>query len=135
MLYNMHERVIKAAPEEIWPILCDIESLWPEDIGSFRLPEGLHPGARVHHSGMRYRVKTVEPFSTIWFDTSPDISDGHGFTLTPTATGTRVRHEIKGRTSLKFTIVWPLLIRRKHDIVIERILDALEREVARAHAR
>ncbi|MFI6601351.1 SRPBCC family protein [Nonomuraea sp. NPDC050536] len=123
MLYNMHERVIPATPDEIWPVLCDIENLWPEDIGSFRLPEGLHPGAPVEHSSKRYQVGAVEPSHRLWFTITPALT--HGFTLTPQGSATLVRHEITGRPPFALKIAWPLMIRRNHNRVIEHILTTL----------
>ncbi|WP_433253685.1 SRPBCC family protein [Streptosporangium sp. CA-135522] len=138
MVYNMHERVIPASPERIWELLATIggeqDRLWPGDKSSFRLPEGLIPGAPVEHGPMRYRVGAIEPGRRLWFDTGTQLSGGHGFTLHPVEGGTLVRHELKGRTGGVFRLMWPLVIRRKHDVVIEKILDNLEREISRAHA-
>ncbi|MFI0368949.1 hypothetical protein ACH35V_13785 [Actinomadura sp. 1N219] len=136
MVYNMHERLVRAEPARVWELLTTIGSaddrLWPEGKGSFRLPEGLAPGAPVEHSSLRYRVQTVEPGRRLWFDTGKQLSEGHGFTLTERDGGTLVRHELKGRTGGLFRLMWPLVIRRQHDVVIELVLDNLEREAARA---
>jgi hypothetical protein len=138
MVYNHHERVIPATPEQVWALLAqfgsDHDPLWPRQYGSFRVPEGLHPGAPVRHGPMRYRVGVVEPGRRLWFDTGRQLSGGHGFDLVPVHGGTLVSHELKGRTAGKFRFLWPLVIRRKHNVVIELILDALERKAARANA-
>jgi hypothetical protein len=138
MVYNRHERVIPATPEQVWALLAEIGSdrdvLWPKQYGLFRFPEGLHPGAPVHHGLMRYRVGAVEPGRRLWFDTHRAISGGHGFELVPVQGGTLVSHELKGRTAGTFRFLWPLVIRRKHNAVLELILDALEREAAHADA-
>ncbi|MFF5206517.1 SRPBCC family protein [Streptosporangium sp. NPDC000396] len=138
MVYNMHERVIPASPERVWDLLVTIGSdqdrLWPKDLSSFRTPEGVAPGAPVVHSSARYRVSIVEPGRRLWFDLGKSLSGGHGFTLHPVEGGTLVRHELKGRTGGMFRLLWPLVIRRKHDVVVEKILDNLAREISRAHA-
>ncbi|WUI02710.1 hypothetical protein OHR68_13170 [Spirillospora sp. NBC_00431] len=135
MVYNMHERFVRADPERIWEVLASIGSegdrLWPEGKSTFRLPAGLAPGAPVEHSALRYRVKTVEPGRRLWFDTGAQLSEGHGFTLIERDGGTLVRHELKGRTGGMFRLMWPLVIRRKHNVVIERVLENLEREATR----
>ncbi|MEU8800957.1 SRPBCC family protein [Spirillospora sp. NPDC048819] len=132
MVYNMHERFIDAQPERVWELLATIggeeDRLWPEGAGSFRLPEGLGPGAPVEHSTLRYCVGAVEPGRRLWFDTGKQLSGGHGFTLHPQHGGTLVRHELKGRTGGMFRLMWPLIIRRQHDTVIEKVLNNLERE-------
>ncbi|MFC6887397.1 MULTISPECIES: SRPBCC family protein [Actinomadura] len=134
MVYNMHERFVAAEPRRIWELLTTIggdhDRLWPEGGGHFRLPDGLRPGAPVEHSKLRYRVGAVEPEHRLWFDTGKQLSGGHGFTLHPQRGGTLVRHELKGRTGGMFRLMWPLVIRRQHDIVIEKILDNLVREAA-----
>ncbi|GAA3671837.1 hypothetical protein GCM10022224_040020 [Nonomuraea antimicrobica] len=135
MVCNVHERVIPGSPEEVWTVLIGIEKLWPADIGSFRLPDGVHPGAPVHHGPWRYVVGAVEPGRRLWFDTGKVLSEGHGFVLIPVEGGTLVRHELKGRLSGTFRLLWPLVVRRLHDKVVEHILEALEREVTRNHAR
>lgn len=129
MIRNVHERTVDATPEQVWPILCDIEKLWPEDMGSFRMPEGIHPGAPVHHMGLVYKVKTVEPGKELWFDMGTAMPEGHGFTLTATDQGTLVRHTIAGKPGLKLRLAWPV-IRPKHDYVIEHILDGIQARVA-----
>lgn len=135
MVYNMHERFVRADPERVWEVLASIGSegdrLWPEGKSGFRLPGGLVPGAPVEHSAMRYRVGAVEPPRRLWFDTGTQLSGGHGFTLLEREGGTLVRHELKGRTGGMFRLMWPLVIRRKHDVVIELVLDNLEREATR----
>ncbi|MFI6522781.1 SRPBCC family protein [Spirillospora sp. NPDC050679] len=135
MVYNMHERFVAADPGRIWELLAaiggDRDRLWPEGAGRFRLPEGLAPGAPVEHSQLRYRVGAVEPGRRLWFDTGKQLSGGHGFTLHPRDGGTLVRHELTGRTGGMFRLMWPLVIRRQHDVVIEQVLDNIEREAAR----
>lgn len=137
MVYNRHERFIAAEPERIWEFLAaiggDDDRLWPRDAGHFRLPDGLAPGAPVEHSSLRYQVGTVEPGRRLWFDTGRQLSGGHGFTLHPGNSGTLVRHELTGRTGGLFRLIWPLVVRRQHNIVIEKVLDNLEREATRSH--
>ncbi|GAA3444967.1 SRPBCC family protein [Planomonospora venezuelensis] len=134
MVYNVHERVVPASPERVWELLMNIggpgDPLWPQEKGRFRLPEGVRPGAPVEHDPMRYRVGAVEPCRRLWFDTR-EMTGGHGFTLHPAEGGTLVRHEIKGRTTGLFRLLWPVLIRWQHDAVLERLLDNLEREAGR----
>lgn len=133
MVRNVHERVVSAAPDRVWDVLGTLGSehdrLWPLP-GSLTLPEGLAVGAPVRHGPMRYRVGVVEPGSRLWFDTPRGFSEGHGFTLTPAEGGTLVRHEVRGRTRGAMRLLWPLVIRRKHNVVVEALLDNLEREVA-----
>jgi uncharacterized protein YndB with AHSA1/START domain len=135
MVYNMHERLIPASPERAWDLLMGLggegDRLWPQEKGRFHLPEGVRPGAPVEHGPMRYRVGAVEPCRRLWFETR-EMTGGHGFTLRPAAGGTLVRHEIKGRTTGLFRLLWPVLIRWQHDAVLERLLDNLEREAGRA---
>jgi hypothetical protein len=131
MVYNLHERFVAAAPERVWELLAglggDSDQLWPSEAGRFRLPQGMMPGAPVEHASLRYHVGAVEPGRRLWFDTGRQLSGGHGFTLHPRGSGTLVRHELQGRTGGMFRLLWPLLIRRQHDIVIEKLLDNLER--------
>lgn len=138
MVYNAHERLIRGTPDEVWAQLIEIGSaqdvLWPQRYGPFRLPEGVRVGAPVQHGSLTYRVGTVEPGRKLWFDTGKAISGGHGFTLTTVAGGTLVSHELKGRLGGMLKFLWPVLVRRQHNAVIELILAGLEREVARARA-
>jgi len=135
MVYNLHERFVAATPGRIWELLAtlggDDDRLWPSDAGRFRLPEGLAPGAPVEHASLRYHVGAVEPERRLWFDTGRQLSGGHGFSLHRRGGGTLVRHELRGRTGGMFRLMWPLGIRRQHDIVIEKLLDNLERETIR----
>jgi hypothetical protein len=133
MVYNVHERLVTATPEQVWALLSaagtdqDRLGLMPD---WFALPEGLAPGAPVRHGPMRYRVGTVEPNHMIWFHTPDGFTGGHGFTITPTADGTLVRHEIKGRTRGMVRWLWPVWIRWAHDAVLEDLLDKLCRALA-----
>ncbi|GIH61557.1 hypothetical protein [Microbispora siamensis] len=133
MVHNVHERVVSATPDQVWDVLGTLGSerdrLWPLP-GTFALPEGLAEGAPVRHGPMRYQVGVVEPGSRLWFDTPGGFSGGHGFTLTPTEGGTLVRHEVKGRTLGAMRLLWPLVIRRRHNAVVEALLDNLDREVS-----
>ncbi len=133
MVYNVHERVVPATPDQVWALLSktgtdqDRIGLMPS---WFALPEGLAPGAPVRHGPMSYRVGAVEPGREIWFDTAGYFTGGHGFTITPSGGHTLVRHEIKGRTVGAMRWLWPLTVRPKHDAVVEDLLDKLCRALA-----
>jgi hypothetical protein len=135
MVHNVHERFVAASPGRVWELLVtlgsDDDRLWPAEAGRFRLPEGLTPGAPVEHASLRYHVGAIEPERKLWFDTGRQLSGGHGFSLHPQVGGTLVRHELTGRTGGMFRLMWPLVIRRQHNIVIEKLLDNLERESIR----
>lgn len=132
MVYNVHERIVPATPEQVWTLLSRIGSD-QDRIGLlpswFSLPEGLVPGAPVLHGPMKYRVGAVEPNRRLWFDTPDAFTGGHGFTLTPSGDGTLVRHEVKGRTVGVVRWIWPLVIRRGHDAALEALLDNLCRAI------
>lgn len=134
MVYNVHERVISATPDQVWSVLVRLPDLWPAGHGSFVLPEGLHEGAPVDLAGTRCRIGTLEPCRRIWFDMGRAMPDGHGFIVNPVKGGTHVRHEVNGRLGPVLKVLWPLFIRRKHNLVLELLLDNLVREVTHAHA-
>ncbi|MFI6326108.1 hypothetical protein ACIBG8_51915 [Nonomuraea sp. NPDC050556] len=129
----MHERVIPGTPDEVWAALAKTPDLWPEGHGSFRLPEGLFEGAPVNLIGKTCRIKTLEPGRKLWFDMGRAMPNGHGFTLTRVEGGTLLRHEVKGPLGPALKILWPLIIRKKHDTVLELLLDNIRHEVARTH--
>ncbi|WP_433167146.1 SRPBCC family protein [Kribbella sp. CA-247076] len=135
MVYNLHERFVAAAPDRVWELLTglggDDDRLWPPEAGTFRLPQGLKPGAPVEHASLRYHVGAVEQGRRLWFDTGRQLSGGHGFSLHPRGGGTLIRHELTGRTGGMFRLLWPLVVRRQHNRIIEQLLDNLEREIIR----
>lgn len=126
---NVHERHIAATPDEVWAVLHDLDLLYPPSSGSFRLPEGLHPGAPVIHDGTRYRIAEVVAGRRLWFDVGRSMSDGHGFELIPHDGGTLVRHSITGHLSGWFAVLWPVMIRRQHNRAMSGTLDNLKRAV------
>lgn len=134
MIRNVHERLVDGTPDEVWPILADLGSLYPATSGSFELPDGLHVDAPVIHDGNRYRVAVVDPGRMLWFDLGRALSGGHGFELFPVGERTLVRHTIEGRPGRLFALMWPLMIRRQHDRAMAGTLDNLDRAVVRAHA-
>src|SRR5690606_746059 len=99
----------------VWP--CD---RWPR----LRLSHGLRPGSDGGHGPIRYAVTRVERASALTFALDPagGISGWHGFTLAPTAAGTRVTHVlvIEGPSATVATVVVPL-----HDALLEDLLDQL----------
>ncbi|WP_053617958.1 SRPBCC domain-containing protein [Nocardiopsis sp. NRRL B-16309] len=140
MIHNVHERTVPGSPEQVWALLArlgsDDDPVWPKASGiAFRLPEGLRPGAPVLHGPMRYTVNEVEPGRRLSFNApasrrSPLHRATHGFDLTPAGDGTRVRHSFTGG-GLRLRLMWALFLGRKHDTVLEEILDRLTRLTAR----
>lgn len=139
MIHNVHERTVPGTPEQVWALLTrlgsDDDPVWPKTSGiTFSLPEGLWPGAPVLHGPMRYTVDEVEPGRRLSFHPpasrrSPLYRATHRFELAPAGDGTLVRHVFTA-DGLRLRLMWALFLGRKHDAVLEELLDAVEHGVA-----
>lgn len=149
---NVHGRTFPAPVEVLADALdrigCDADVLWPSPAW---WPMRMHPGdgagrvskrpilrrlavgATGGHGPIRYTVTEYEPGRRVRFAFDPRTGlDGHHEAVlepVPDAEGggCRLTHVIDIRPRGRARVLWPLVIRRLHDALLEDLLDRAER--------
>lgn len=137
---NVHERRLKASPEQVGCLLDGLASpadrLWPSaDWPPMRLDRPLQVGAAGGHGPIRYHVEMYDPGSSVRFRLrEPTGFDGfHGFEILPTVGGgTTLRHVLEMNARGPATITWPFVFSALHDALVEDCLDTAARALGEA---
>lgn len=130
MVRNTHQRLLAAPPSAVGRLLDGLagsaDPLWPaQRWPPMRLDRELGVGARGGHGPVRYHVVAYRAGSAVRFQFGrPSGFHGHHeFVVTPTPSGTLLRHSLVMRTSGTARLTWPLVFRPLHDALIEDSLD------------
>lgn len=136
MIRNVHSRSLQATPQRVGELIDSLagetDRLWPTPRWpAMRLDGGLVVGARGGHGPIHYTVADYAPGHRARFRFSPRIFDGHhGFEVTDQDGTTVLRHVLEARTRGAMRLLWPVVVRRWHDALIEDALDRAEAELA-----
>ena len=101
-IHNVHERTLPVPADAVWRMLEALggpdDRLWPRDRWPpITIDGGLVPGARGHHSFVRYTVAGAEPGRRVRFRLRdmPGMNGEHGFEVLPAGDGASVlRHVV-----------------------------------------
>jgi hypothetical protein len=131
---NVHERKLRATPEQVGALIDSLASpqdaLWPADRWPpMRLDRPLSIGAAGGHGPIRYAVEAYAPGRSVTFRfTGHKGFDGiHRFDVLPAAEGvTLLRHTLEVKSRGAALVTWLLVIRPLHDALLEDALDRAE---------
>lgn len=124
---NVHERTFAATPEQLAALVADFDAIWPTQVAPAPRPEG----QLLRASPMRWqefdRPGAVRAFRVI---SPPELRAEHWFELERVEGGTLLRHTIDGEASGAYEAIWRDRIEPGHDLVLEAMLDKIERIVS-----
>ncbi|MFF2570731.1 DUF2867 domain-containing protein [Streptomyces sp. NPDC058084] len=132
---NVHRRIVPAPADTVGGLLDRLATpddplfptpVWPGMV----LDRPLAVGADGGHGRVRYRVTAYEPGRSVRFDTTdPGIGEGyHRFDVEALGPDRcRVTHALELTMGTRAFLLWKLAIRPVHDIMVEEILDNVER--------
>jgi hypothetical protein len=126
---NVHERTIEASPGQLEAIVADLDRIWPTQISPAPYPDG-----EVLRTGtMRWqefdRPGAVRAFRVV---SPPELRGEHWFEVQPVKDGTVLRHTIDGEAFGEYEAIWRDRIEPAHNLVLEALLDNVQRIVERA---
>ena len=125
---SVHERRFGATPEQLAALVADFGAIWPTHIAPAPRPEG----ALLRVPTMRWqeceRAGAVRAFRVV---SPPEMRGEHWFEVERVEGGTVLRHTIAGEASGSYEAVWRDQIEPIHDLLLEAMLDNVERIVAR----
>jgi Protein of unknown function (DUF2867) len=144
MVRNVHERLIAASTEEVWALVERLggsdDVLWPAPAWPPMVLD--RPvsvvGARGGHGDVRYHVTAYEPGRMVefTFDDTIGIDGTHTVSVEPRGPRqTLLRHVLEGTPTGAMNLVWPLVIRWAHDVVLEQLFDRAEAAFGAGPAR
>lgn len=137
-VFNEHERVLPAPPEEVGALLdklgSDEDELWPSELWPpMRMDRGgLEVGATGGHGPIRYRVVEYDPGRAVEFRFTgpPGFLGSHEFLVERAVAdgkpASRLRHVIALTPLGDAKYKWPLFYRPLHDALMEDLLDRAE---------
>jgi hypothetical protein len=123
-IFNRHERLIAAPPEQLAALVADFALSWPAEFAPAPQPRG----DRRYDAGLMVweeydRVGSARAFRVV---SPPEIQAGHWFELVPAAGGTVLRHTIYGTVTGAYETIWRERIEPRHDQVLEALLDTVQ---------
>ncbi|MFE7777866.1 DUF2867 domain-containing protein [Streptomyces sp. NPDC057445] len=130
---NVHERVVEASADTVGALMdrlsADDDPLFPTPAWPpMRFDRPLGVGADGGHGFVRYKVGAYRPGRSVRFDFAPPGNGFHGMHIEPLGPARcRVVHVLEQRQSLKEALRWSLVVRPVHDVVVEELLDNIER--------
>ncbi|MFD7445345.1 DUF2867 domain-containing protein [Streptomyces sp. NPDC059909] len=130
---NVHERVVEAPADTVGALMdrlsADDDPLFPTPAWPpMRFDRPLGVGADGGHGFVRYTVGAYEPGRSVRFDFAPPGNGHHRMDIEPLGPARcRVVHVLDERQNLKEALLWSLVIRPMHDVVIEELFDNVER--------
>ncbi|MET9296605.1 DUF2867 domain-containing protein [Streptomyces sp. NPDC003077] len=130
---NVHTRLIAAPAETVGAFLERLSAaddpLWPTPVWPpmlFDRPLGV--GAEGGHGFIRYRVSAHEPGRRVRFTFAPPENGFHELTVEPVGPDRcRVRHTLHQTRNVAHWLIWAAVIGPLHDVVVEEVLDNVER--------
>ncbi len=127
---NVHERMFDATPERLAALIADFGAIWPTQIAPAPRPEG----GLLRVPTMRWqefdRPGAVRAFRVV---SPPEMRAEHWFEVERVERGALLRHTIDGGASGAYEAIWRDRIEPTHDLVLEALLDNVERLVAAEH--
>jgi hypothetical protein len=124
---NVHERTFAATPEQLAALVADFDTIWTTQIAQAPRLEGQFFRA----SPMRWqefdRPGAVRAFRVV---SPPELRAEHWFELERVEGGTVLRHTVDGEATGAYEAVWRDRIVPVHDLVLEAMLDNIERIVS-----
>jgi hypothetical protein len=126
---NTHQRTIEASSGQLEAVLADLDGIWPTQISPAPYPDGelLRAGT------MRWqefdRPGAVRAFRVV---SPPEFRAEHWFEVEPVKDGTVLRHMIDGEAFGEYEAIWRDRIEPVHNLVLEALLDNVQRIVKRA---
>lgn len=137
---NVHERELSVPAAEVGRLLDQLGSaqdvLWPSPTWApMRFDRPLAVGADGGHGSVRYRVSRYEPGRLVEFSFDPacGLRGTHTLEVVPRGeSGSLLRHRVSGRPIGAMKALWPLLVERCHDTVIEHLFDNAERSLTQS---
>ncbi|MGW7363030.1 DUF2867 domain-containing protein [Streptomyces sp. NPDC054841] len=130
---NVHERIVQAPADVVGALIdrlsADDDPLFPTPAWPpMRFDRPLGVGAEGGHGFVRYKVGAYEPGRSVRFDFTPPGNGCHRVDVEPAGPGRcRVVHVLEQQQTLRKYLVWALAIRPMHDVVVEELLDNVER--------
>jgi hypothetical protein len=125
---NVHERIFDATPERLAALIANLDAIWPTQIAPAPHPEGER--ASLMRSQEFDRPGAVRAFRVV---SPPEIRAEHWIEVERVEGGTLLRHTIDGEASGAYEVIWRDRIEPTHDLVLEALLDNVERIIAAEH--
>ncbi len=126
-----HERALTARPDQITGLLSDFERIWPSDLAPAPRPLGgglydtkLMLWQEIDRPGAARAFRVVRPAG---------MRGEHWFELSAGGGTTTLRHTVSAIATGRFAMLWRTVIGRRHDQIVEAMLDNVERLVAAAN--
>ena len=123
----VHERRFGATPQRLATLVADFGAIWPTQIAPAPRPEG----ALLRVPTMCWqefdRPGAVRAFRVV---SPPEMRGEHWFEVERVEGGTVLRHTIDGEASGSYEAIWREQIEPIHDLLLEAMLDNVERIVA-----
>jgi hypothetical protein len=127
-IYNRHQRVASATPEQLVALVSDFDAIWPRSLappprpredGIYEVPpmiwrEVARPGA-------------IRAFQVIFPE---ELRAQHWFELQPLDSGTLIHHTIDGQAYGAGMAIWLDRIEPRHDLILAALLDNIAAAVA-----
>jgi hypothetical protein len=125
---DVHERMVAAPPERIAALVADFDAIWPTRITP--APRPLKPGH--YQAGFMVWEEVDRPGAIRAFRViSPEGFQGeHWFELESSEGGTLLRLTVDGEAFGKYEAIWRERIEPLHALILQGILDNVERAVA-----
>jgi hypothetical protein len=127
-----HERSLAARPDQVTGLLSDFERIWPTDLTPAPRPLGgglydtkLMLWQEIERPGAARAFRVVRPAG---------MRGEHWFELSAGAGATTLRHTVSAIATGRFAMLWRTVIGRRHDQIVEAMLDNVERLVAAGSA-
>jgi hypothetical protein len=123
---SVHERTFDATPERLAALIADFGAIWPTQIA----PAPRQEGELLRVPTMRWqefaRPGAVRAFRVV---SPPEMRGEHWFEVERVQEGTLLRHTIDGEASGAYEAIWRDRIEPIHDLLLEALLDNVERVV------
>lgn len=131
---NVHCRTIPVPADRVGGLLDRLatvdDALWPSPAwAAMRLDRPLGVGARGGHGPIRYEVVAHDPGRRVRFAFDPQVGivGWHEARVVDVdANQCRLVHEIRATARGAMVLLWPTVVRRLHDALVEDLLDNAE---------
>ncbi|WP_407914578.1 SRPBCC family protein [Kitasatospora sp. NE20-6] len=134
-MQNIQRRTIDAPAADVGALLDRLgtpqDQIWPSPAWSaLHLDAGLAVGSRGGHGRIRYAVTEYEPGHRVRFAFAPGlgITGHHEFAVVPDGPmRCQIVHTAVGSTEGRMRLMWPLVIRRLHEALLQDAFDNVQR--------
>ena len=127
---NCHERILKASPEAIAPLIADFDRIWPTEIG----PPPRQVEDRLYEAGRMLWEEFDRPGALRAFRVirPGEMRLEHWFEAETAGGATILRHTVDGYVDGRYEAIWRERIEPGHDVELEALFDHVEAAIAPA---